>query len=711
MNVLLVGCGGREHAIAKKLSESKFLRRLYCFGSYKNPAIEELTYAYYKGTRYDELRPRIEKEQIDYAVIGPESFLADGFVDKLTKDGIQCIGPFFPEIETDKYRCKKLLKEYNIQEGKFRYFESYEIIDAYKYIQSLDYEYVIKPNGLTGGKGVQVMGEHFTTHEQALEYMRTLDSFLIEEKYKGEEFSLMSFCDGKNIKHMPLARDFKRLLEGNKGPNTGGMGCITGKDGLLPGINENDRDKAEIINERVYRAINNITGRPYVGVLFGGFMKTNEEIMVLEYNARFGDPECINILAILKTDLCEIFDAILKSKLNELKIEFNLEPSVSKYLVPQGYPHTTENIKIDCNHDCIVAGVGEDHMCTGSRAICFVEIGEDASNKIEERIKSLNTTLVHRKDIGCGESYVKAGVDANKNEELIKNIKPFLPQTGEFSGSFPFGNEVLMTTIDGVGTKTVVAQVCENYSNLGKDIVNHCTNDLLVAGGIPLFMTDYVGSSSIDVKLTTDIIKDIAFACENVGCKLIGGETAEMPSIYQRDKLDILGNMVGVRKFTFRGVQLGDIVIGIKSSGLHTNGYSLVRRVLSNKDIRENEDALLAPHRCYLDLYRKIKDLPIGAICHITGGGLIDNPKRVVPKNLCVSFGKDDLKIFQQDIFDLIQKKGRLEDEEMWRTFNCGVGLLIIVNEKCVSSILNILGEGKVIGKIIERSNEPVIFV
>ncbi len=414
-----------------------------------------------------------------------------------------------------------------------------------------------------------------------------------------------------------------------------------------------------------------------------------------------------------------------QQKLHQINIKFDNTPTVSKYLVPDGYPSNgKKGITVPDNLNVIYAGI-DNGSTTGSRALCIVEQGStiyDAHINVENKIKSMNTTnLFYRPDIGNITSqetpshgatpvadYKSAGVDHDKNNLLMQKIKTFLPQTGTFSGSYKlFGDCILLATTDGVGTKTIVAQLCDNYSNLGKDIVHHCVNDLLAQGCTkPIFMTDYIASNSIDINVATEIIKSISDACKDVGCKLIGGETAEMPSVYNMGKIDIVGNMVGIANdhdlFDNKDIKVGDKVVGLSSSGLHTNGYSLVRKLFTEDEIKTMGHKLLEPHKCYLNDIKKIKE-HVKVLCHITGGGLVDNPKRILPRDCSMVLYKNKIQL--PPIMEKIRQRGNISMMEMYRTFNCGIGMLVIVESACT------LDDGIEIGSIEKRNQESVIFV
>ena len=263
------------------------------------------------------------KNKIDFAIIGPENPLANGIVNELENVGVMCVGPKkeVALIETSKTFARKIIDlccpEKNPQRKEFSSIEGVE-----SFIKQLGGEYVIKFDGLMGGKGVRVSGEHLKNIDEGVAYANEIinigGSFLIEEKLVGEEFSLMSFVDGKVCKHMPVVQDHKRAYEGDTGPNTGGMGTYSFGNHSLPFLSEKDINEAQKTNELVAKQLFEETGTPYVGILYGGFMLTRDGVKVIEYNARFGDPEAMNVLSILESDFLSVcismIDGNLKSQ-------------------------------------------------------------------------------------------------------------------------------------------------------------------------------------------------------------------------------------------------------------------------------------------------------------------------------------------------------------------------------------------------------------
>ena len=367
-NILIVGCGGREYAIAKAIKKDNPEVSLFYFGAFENPGLNKLCKDHFGNNPKDLIR-FIKKNIIKMAVIGPEVYLKNGIVNLLEENNIKCIGPKkeLAKLETSKIFLRyRMLYDWGLADY-LPYFETFTIPkkDDFRYphafadsfnlltlnkssiseiVSKLDNKYVIKADGLKSGKGVKVSGDHLHTLEDAYNYCLKLkesrDEFLIEEKLEGNEFSLMSFCDGKTLKSMPVIQDYKRAYNGDKGPNTGGMGSISHSNHRLAFLTSEDIEKAHLVNEKIIHSIQDETRDKYKGIIYGSFMKTfSGEIKVIEYNCRFGDPECINVLELLKTNFLSVLEAIIDGKLDELDIEYEKTCTVCRYLVPDGYPN------------------------------------------------------------------------------------------------------------------------------------------------------------------------------------------------------------------------------------------------------------------------------------------------------------------------------------------------------------------------------------
>lgn len=419
MNILIIGSGGREHALARAFARSRQNPNLFCFGSSQNPGISDIAKGYQTGNLKDpDVIVRYAKQNnIDLAIVGPEAPLEAGVVDALEKESIPNIGPskLLARIETSKSFARELLGKHGIDVcPRHRYFSSLDGVP--EYIRELGEQYVIKADGLMGGKGVKLSGDHLLNEEEALAWCRELQEkksgFLIEEKLFGEEFSLMSFSDGEHLVHMPIVQDHKRLLEGDSGPQTGGMGSYSFPDHKLPFLKEKDIQQARKTNERTVHALGEEFNKPYKGILYGGFMAVKNGVMLIEYNARFGDPEGINVLALLESDLLEICLAIIEGNLSPKKVRFSSKATVCKYAVPEGHPLQSEkNAVIELspksNKDRLyLAGIDERSgkwHTTGSRAIASLGIAdsiEEAERIAEAEIGAVKGPLIHRSDIG-----------------------------------------------------------------------------------------------------------------------------------------------------------------------------------------------------------------------------------------------------------------------------------------------------------------------
>lgn len=327
-------------------------------------------------------------------------------------------------------------------------------------------------------------------------------------------------------------------------------------------------------------------------------------------------------------------------------------------------------------------------------------------------------------------TYKGSGVDIKKGERAVSNVKAMIKSTftsnvlgsiGGFGGLFEvpkgYDNPVLVSSTDGVGTKLTVAVKASKHDTVGEDLVNHCINDIAVLGAKPLYFLDYFGTAILDERVFNDVIKGFVRGCKNNGVALIGGETAEMPGIYHDKDYDLCGTIVGIiekdKIISGDKIQKGDKLIGIASNGLHTNGYSLARKVLFPKfKINEQIEALgtdlgsvlLQVHKCYLRLIQDVlQSYEIRGISHITGGGIFANTKRIVPGNLKISIDWNSWE--SQPVFELIRKTGNVPDEDMKSTFNLGIGLVFIIPENQSRNLLEELKSKKekawTIGEII----------
>jgi phosphoribosylformylglycinamidine cyclo-ligase len=329
-------------------------------------------------------------------------------------------------------------------------------------------------------------------------------------------------------------------------------------------------------------------------------------------------------------------------------------------------------------------------------------------------------------------TYAAAGVNidiAAKAKEFIgkqarSTHRPeVLSGVGFFGGLFEFKGykqPVLVSSVDGVGTKLKIAITLGKHNSVGIDLVNHCVNDILTCGAEPLFFLDYIAVGKLVPEQVSDIVAGMARACKEVGCALIGGETAEMPGFYSGQDYDLVGFIIGAvekdKILTGRDIKAGDAVIGLPSSGLHTNGYSLVRKIFGPEQldkkfpelVRNLGEELLEPHRCYYNQLKPQLSLLKG-MAHITGGGLLDNVPRVLPEGLAVHLDGKSWKV--PPIFKLIQEKGSVDRDEMFRVFNMGIGMALICEPDNVSELMGQLSGASVIGEVVKQEGKARVVI
>jgi len=419
MNVLVVGGGGREHAIAEAIARSRQDPAMFAVMSKNNPGIARLCrdFLLVNETDVEKVVDYARSRNIEIAVIGPEAPLAAGLADALADIGIGVVGPkkAVACIEFDKAWTRNFMKRHNIDGCPiFEVFSDRNGLDAF--IEKLG-NVAIKPAGLTGGKGVKVMGDQLPDIGSAQTYASKLlenGSVVIEENLIGEEFTVQAFVDGKHLAFAPSVQDHKRAFENDLGPNTGGMGSYTEADVVLPFMVPDDLEQAKAIMRDTVRALYEETKVPYQGILYGQFMLTVDGPKVIEFNARFGDPEAMNVLPLLETDIIDVIRAVANGTLADLDVRFSKKATVCKYAVPAGYPDNPTK-----DSEVIVGDIGDALLfyssvyekdsrvyTTGSRAVAVVGIADtiaDAEAIAQNALDNIRGDLQSRRDIGTPE--------------------------------------------------------------------------------------------------------------------------------------------------------------------------------------------------------------------------------------------------------------------------------------------------------------------
>ena len=411
MRVLLVGNGGREHALAKKLFQEDV--ELHAAMSSRNPGIAKLAkrveiFDVNKPENFERFR------DVDIAFIGPEAPLASGVSDYLSGIGVPVVGPSrdLAKLEWSKAFTRTFLKEHGIEGNpEFKICRS---LDDVKDFLSLHGDVAVKPDVLTGGKGVKLTGEHLKTVQDvenyALERIKTDGLVVLEEKLAGREFTLQAFTDGVRVEIMPLVRDYKRAFDGDQGPNTGSMGSFSCPDHSLPYLPSEVIRKGKSIMKSTVKALAEKIGL-FKGVLYGGFMNTEDGVYLLEYNVRFGDPEAINVLSLMESPLLDIGWRIIDGRLT--KPSFERKATVCVYLVPPGYPENpVRNVPIRIpefeNSELYYASVNEENgsvFTSSSRSLAVLAKGDtvhEARGKVYSDLERMGAGLRFRRDIAEG---------------------------------------------------------------------------------------------------------------------------------------------------------------------------------------------------------------------------------------------------------------------------------------------------------------------
>lgn len=760
MRIFIIGSGGREHALAWKILQSSRLTQLYI--NSPNASLESLKKAYPQKSiihtdiqedNLSEITDFAVKNNIDIAVIGSEAPLSAGLSDQLRDRGIKTFGPSrtAAEIETSKAFAKDFMERHGIPTAQYAVFNEFSA--AFTYIQKIKYPIVIKASGLAGGKGVFLPDD---IQESKIILERLLvdnNQVIIEERLEGEEISLLAFTDGVTIKPLPLARDYKRVGDANTGPNTGGMGAYA------PVKLPIEFNLESLITEILEPVIKNLReeNRSFTGVLYAGLMLTAQGVRVLEFNCRLGDPETQVLLPLLSSDLIDIMEACIENKLSACNITWKDQSAVCIVLASEGYPeyHSTEQVitGLDNHHDHTVifhAGTRKiktgEVFASGGRVLgitAWADSLEEASKIAYQRVSAIHYTGIHyRHDIAQQKEnkldvYANAGVNIAAGNHTVALMtkavrstygKEVLAGIGAFGGMYhatqlkEMNDPVLVASTDGIGTKVHLGVAANRLASLGYDIVHHSVNDILVQGAKPLFFLDYIASSKLEPTKIAEIVTGMAEACRTVGCALLGGETAEMPGVYLPNMVDVAGTIVGIveraKSLPHSNIQSGDILLGLSSSGPHTNGYSLIRKIFADVDLEtvlpelniSLADALLAPHRCYLSVLETALNhsrSPIKGLVHITGGGFFENIPRILPEGLSAQLKHWPV----PNLFKLIQNRGNIDSTQMYHIFNMGIGMVIITAPENVILLESLINETILpIGKLVPGEKQ-VIFV
>ncbi len=636
-----------------------------------------------------------------------------------------------------------------------------EVAPALEWLDEFDKPVVVKADGLASGKGVIIPETRVETERAIYDLLadRTLGdagaTVVLEERLEGEELSLFGIADGSTVVAIGTAQDHKRVGEGDTGLNTGGMGAFA----PVPGMGDLE---AELVSRFLDNAVAGMAaeGTPYVGVLYAGIMLTEDGPRLVEYNCRFGDPEAQVLLPLIGSDVLELMSAASEGRLADAEVSMVSGLTAATVVVAaKGYP-TSPALDIAIPDVSVPDGVSVIHsstkvdsgrvISTGGRVLSVTGTGSDLAEALDNVYgvvdQLVNDELFARSDIGHryvtrsgadaetttdpGGAYAQAGVSFSAAADATSLIAEAVLSThdervvsglGSFGGVFSLSSlsdlsdPLLVATTDGVGTKTVLAEQLDSWESVGADIVNHGVNDVLVQGAKPLFFLDTVAAASLDPQIVSRVVSGMAVACRDVRCVLLGGETAEMPDVLTHGAVDIAGTLIGVvdrpKLLPRPTIEPGHVLVGLASSGLHTNGYSLARKVLSGMDLNaplpgaeESSigEALLAVHRSYLAPLRAALDQElIQGLAHITGGGLIDNLPRVLPEGCGAVIETSSWT--RPPLFKFLVGLAGLNKHEAHQILNMGIGMVVIVAPDDLEALQAAIPESTdVIGRVVE---------
>ncbi len=763
-HVLLIGSGGREHALAEALLASPRLGKLSVAPG--NPGTPDHNVDL-NVDNHDDVLIFCAEAGVDLVVVGPEVPLVAGLVDVLAGAGIRAFGPTAAaaQLEGSKWFTRTFAARHGIPGPACKDFDN--AAQALAWLDEIGVPVVVKADGLAAGKGVVVPNDRAET-EAAIREMLPANGghrIVLEERMEGEELSLIGFCDGTTAKTLPPAQDHKRVGEGDTGPNTGGMGAFA------PVPNVTQAQIAELEAQFLQATVDGMAadGTPYVGMLYAGLMLTPDGPRLVEYNCRFGDPEAQILLPLLETDVLDVMEACVDGELADTALDISDESAVTVVVCAAGYPAAAAKgvalptVELNAATQLVHAGTAmvEGKLVTsGGRVMNVVATGDNLSAALDNAygvVDQFTETdgLFARPDIGwrhasrssagpnaerksamtpenTPDAYAAAGVSFSAGDEAIEQIAEAVKSThndrvvagvGSFGGVFDMSNlgmsqPLLVSSTDTCGTKTVLAAHLDKWDGIGADIVNHGVNDVLVQGARPLFMLDTVSAGRIDPDIVGRVVRSMATACAENDCVLLGGETAEVPDLIVPTGVDVAGTMVGVVDRSLllprEDLMAGDVLVGLASNGLHTNGYSLARKLgadygfdrpVPGSDVPLG-DALLMPHRSYLQPLAASLGLTgqpplVKALAHLTGGGFLDNIPRCLPDGLGaeVDTGSWDT----PPLFSWLQSEGGLGLEEAHRIFNMGIGMIAVVAPGDVAEFQQLVPEATFeVGRLVE---------
>uniref|UniRef100_A0A7M4FAV7 Trifunctional purine biosynthetic protein adenosine-3 n=1 Tax=Crocodylus porosus TaxID=8502 RepID=A0A7M4FAV7_CROPO len=750
--VLVIGSGSREHALAWKLAQSPHVKQvLVAPGNAGTAGDGKISNSAVSVSNQAILAQFCKDHNIGLVIVGQEDLLATGIVDYLTSGGVRCFGPTAKaaQLETSLGFAKAFLDRHGIPAARWKAFTNPQ--EAYRFVNSTDFPaLVVKAGGPAARKEVIIAASKEEACE-AVQKMMQEDMFgesgemvVVEELLKGEELSCLCFTDGDTVAPMPPAQVHRYLMDGDRGPNAEGLGAFY-YCAAFKVVKKNPKNLLDYLVQFCGSAFCS-------GVLQTRLMLTKDGVKVLNFKCRFGDPECQVILPLLKNDFYEVIQAVIEGKLCSLMpVWSENSTAVSVVMISKGYPGDYANsmeitgllqakeLGVEVFHSGTMVKDGK-VVTNGGRVLTVTAVKEDLMSALEEANEGVGAIQFHGaiywKDVGypilgflTQSVYVSKGTSGDSNT-ISGKVRPGLQTCSHselegFAGLFDlrasgYDDPILVSRTKCLGTKLQIAQVCKKHNTVGQDLVAVCINDILAQGAEPLFFLDYFAYSKLDAEVTQVIKEEIADACRRAGCILLGREIAEMPGMYSLSEYDLAGFVVGAVERRQMLLQLeriadGDVVIGLASSGIHSSGFNLVRKILLMSSLHYAAPApggcgdqtlgelLLTPVNMYskslLPVFRSgcVKSCAI-----IAEGGLMKSIARILPESCGVVLDAYSWKIPQ--IFSWLHNEGNLSEEEMAEAFNCGIGAVLVVQKELAEQVLMDIQryeEAWVIGNIV----------
>uniref|UniRef100_A0A8C3BJQ4 Trifunctional purine biosynthetic protein adenosine-3 n=1 Tax=Cairina moschata TaxID=8855 RepID=A0A8C3BJQ4_CAIMO len=735
--VLVIGSGGREHALAWKLAQSPHVKQVFVApgnaGTADNGKISNSAVLVSNHTIVTQF---CKDHNIGLVLVGQEALLAAGIVDDLRAAGVRCFGPSAKaaQLASNTSFAKAFLDRHGIPTARWKAFTNPQ--EACRFIISTDFPArVVRARGPAARKEVTIAASKEEACRAVQEIMQDRmfgEVVVIEELLQGEELSCLCFTDGVTVASMPPAQAHKRLLDGDQGPNTGGMGAYC----PVPQVPEVLLEK---INDAILQHVVDSMrqeGAAYVGVLQTGLMLTKDGVKILNFKCQFGDPQCQVILPLLKNDFYEVIQATIDGKLCSFMPAWSENSTaVCVVMASPGYPGDYDKgMEVTGLLQAKELGLQVFHAGTtlkdgrvvtsGGRVLSITAVKEDLMKALGEANRGVAAIrfkgATYRKDIGhrgirlsfppCrGLIYKERCVEAVTNDVLFHQPKRSIVKIRGFTGFFDlkacgYDDPILVSQTKGLGSKLQVAQACKRHDTIGQDLVAVCVNGILAQGAEPLFFLTYFSCGKLDVDVAQTIKEGIAEACRNAGCAFLGREMAEVTGMYSSGEYDLAGFVVGAveRGQMLLGLQRADeedVFIGLASSGIHGCGFNIIRKILLMSSLHYSSpapgscgdktlgDVLLTPAKLYSpSLLPVLRSGHVKAFAFIAEEGLLEGISRVLPEH--VSAVLDALSWKIPEIFCWLYKEGNLSEEEMAWTFNCGIGAVLVVQKELAQHVL-----------------------